>query len=58
MYAILGKIIAGIGYSLLTEKLVKHVFIHTAWYLAEKSDNKLDDQWVKGAAEALSVKID
>ena len=58
MYAILGSIIAKIGMSLLTERVLKEVFIHTAWYFAGKSDNKLDDTWVKSAADALSVNID
>lgn len=58
MYAILGSIIAKIGMSLLTEKVLKEVFIHTAWYFSGKSDNKLDDAWVKSCADALGVKVD
>ncbi len=57
MYALLGPLIAKIGMSLLTEKLLKEVFVHTAWFLAKKSTNDLDDEWVKSAAEALSVQI-
>lgn len=58
MYAIIGSIIAKIGWSLLTEKVVKEIFINTAWFFAEKSDNKLDDKHVKTLAEALGVKVE
>lgn len=58
MYQIIGSIIAKIGWSLLTEKVLKEVFINTAWYFAKKSENDLDDKWVKTGAEALGVKID
>lgn len=58
MYAIIGQIIAKIGISLLTEKVLKEVFVNTAWYLAGKSTNKLDDSYVKTIAEALDVKVE
>ncbi len=58
MYSIIGSLIAKIGISLLTEKVLKEVFINTAWYFARKSDNKLDDSYVKTGADALGVKLD
>ncbi len=58
MYAIIGKIIGNIGLTLLTEKVVKEILIHTAAFFAKKSDNDLDDKWVKTGADALGVKID
>ncbi len=56
--SLIGSMIAKIGMSLLTEKVLKEVFINTAWFFAEKSDNKLDDKWVKTGADALGVNID
>ncbi len=58
MYAIIGQMIAKIGISLLTEKVLKEVFIHTAWYFASKSENKLDDSYVKTLSQALGVSLD
>jgi len=58
MYQIIGSLIAKIGYSLLTERVLKEVFINTAWYLAGKTENKFDDKNVKTIANALDVKLD
>ncbi len=52
------SIIAKIGLTLLTEKVVKEVLVHTAYYFAKKSDNRLDDNYVKTVADALGVRVE
>ncbi len=57
MWGILSTIIAKIGLSLLTQKIVSEVAVKTLWYLAQKSSNKLDDDVIWSVAEGLGVSI-
>lgn len=50
----IASMLIGLGKSLLTEEVIKRVFVDFGWYLAKKSSNELDDEMVNTAAKALN----
>ena len=56
MQNILIKMGLAILTKLITEKFLSRIFVHTGWYLAQKTKNKLDDKIVGTCAKALDVK--
>lgn len=52
----LGSLIKTLIVSILTDKFVKDLLLHLLQNLAEKSDNKVDDELVKLVAAALESK--
>ncbi len=57
VFGILSTIIAKIGLSLLTQKIVSEVAVKTLWHLAQKSSNTLDDDIIWSVAVGLNVDI-
>ena len=53
---IISGILVGILKSLATQRVASEVMVKVGWYLAEKSENKLDDSLMKTLEEALGVK--
>lgn len=58
MGSILAKLLVGIGWKLVTEKVFSNMIVYGGQYLAESTSNKLDDKMVKTIADALDVKLD
>lgn len=54
MQAILVKVLKSILVSLLTEKVVKAVFIELAKWFSEKTETKVDDRLVKTIEQAMN----
>lgn len=56
--SILAKLLVGIGWKLVTEKVFSQMIVYGCQALSESTENKLDDKMTKTIAEALGVTID
>jgi hypothetical protein len=57
MIPVLGNIIAKLGLTLLSEKVVGHILVYTLQYFSKKTAAEIDDKIVATIAEALGVDI-